>query len=354
MTDSLLLALAFLLLIVGMISISLLPDLIRAKANFIFVVLVAISTSIPAVKGLTGNTVDFFIGNNVVFGNISIHIDSLSSWFILIINLTCINGAFYGIGYMKAYEQQKANLSMHWILFLLFHSSMLWVCMVQNGLVFLIVWELMSISSFLLVIFDHKNKATLQAGINYLVQMHIGVLFLSAAFIWVYFSEGSFEFSAIGKFFSSNPNLWLFILFFTGFGIKAGFIPLHSWLPQAHPAAPSHISGVMSGVIVKLGIYGILRMVFLLKQDYMVIGETIISISLITGLYGILNASVHRDFKKMLAYCTIENIGIIGIGIGLGLMGIGSGIPILIVLGFAAALLHTLNHSLFKLSLIHI
>ena len=266
----------------------------------------------------------------------------------LIINLTCINGAFYGIGYMKQYDQQRANLSLHWMLFLLFQSSMLWVCMVQNGLVFLIVWELMSISSFLLVIFDHENKRTLQAGINYLVQMHIGVLFLASAFIWVYFYEGSFEFSAIDKFFATNPNLWLFLLFFVGFGIKAGFIPLHSWLPLAHPAAPSHISGVMSGVIVKLGIYGIFRMIFLLKQDYTVIGEIIIILSVLTGLYGILNAAIHRDFKKMLAYCTIENIGIIGIGIGIGLIGIGSGNAVMIILGFAGALLHTLNHSLFK------
>ena len=270
MTDSLLLFLTLLLPIAGMISIPFLPHSIRAKGNFIFVLLIAAITSIPAVKALTGNAVDIVISKTLVFGNISLHIDSLSSWFILIINLTCINGAFYGIGYMKQYDQQRANLSMHWIFFLLFQSSMLWVCMVQNGLAFLIVWELMSISSFLLVIFEHQNKATLQAGINYLVQMHIGVLFLAAAFIWVYFSEGSFEFSAIEKFFSSNPNLWLFFLFFVGFGIKAGFIPLHSWLPQAHPAAPSHISGVMSGVIVKLGIYGIFRMIFFTK----------------TGLYG--------------------------------------------------------------------
>jgi formate hydrogenlyase subunit 3/multisubunit Na+/H+ antiporter MnhD subunit len=249
---------------------------------------------------------------------------------------------------MKQYDEQKANLSMHWIFFLLFQSSMLWVCIVQNGLAFLIVWELMSISSFLLVIFEHQNKATLNAGINYLVQMHIGVLFLAAAFIWVYFSGRSFEFSAIEKFFDSNQNLWLFFLFFVGFGIKAGFIPLHSWLPQAHPAAPSHISGVMSGVIVKLGIYGIIRIIFLLKHDYTLIGEIIIILSVLTGLYGILNAAVHRDFKKMLAYCTIENIGIIGVGIGLGLMGIGSGNSVIIILGFAGALLHTLNHSLFK------
>jgi hydrogenase-4 component B len=348
MTDFLLLSLALLLPIAGIISVPLLPHSIRAKGNFLFVLLIAVVTSIPAVNVLTGNYVDIVVGKTLVFGNLSLHIDSLSAWFILIINLTCINGAFYGIGYMKQYDWQKANLSMHWILFLLFQSSMLWVCMLQNGLAFLIVWELMSISSFLLVIFEHHDKKTLQAGINFLVQMHIGILFLTAAFIWVYFSEGSFEFSAIGTFFSSNSNLWLFLLFFVGFGIKAGFIPLHSWLPQAHPAAPSHISGVMSGVIVKLGIYGIFRIVFFLKQDYTLIGEIIIILSVLTGLYGILNAAVHRDFKKMLAYCTIENIGIIGIGIGLGLMGIGIGNSVMIILGFAGALLHTLNHSLFK------
>ena len=331
-----------------MILIPFLHGSIRSKANFVFVLLIAAVTTIPAVNALIGNNIDIVTGKTFVFGYIQFHLDSLSAWFILIINLTCINGAFYGIGYMKQYDRQRANLSMHWLLFLLFQSSMLWVCMVQNGLVFLIVWELMSISSFLLVIFEHQKKATLKAGINYLVQMHIGVLFLVAALIWVYYAEGSFEFSAIEKYYSSNPNLWLFVLFFVGFGIKAGFIPLHSWLPQAHPAAPSHISGIMSGVIVKLGIYGIFRMIFFLKQDYTFIGEMLITISVLTGLYGILNAAVHRDFKKMLAYCTIENIGIIGIGLGIGLIGIGTENSIMIILGFGGALLHTLNHSLFK------
>jgi hydrogenase-4 component B len=348
MADSLLLLLSLLFPIGGMILIPFVPQSIRSKVNFAFVLLIALVTIIPAVKAIIGDTIDIFISTSIVFGNISLHIDNLTAWFILIINLTCINGAFYGIGYMKQYDQQKVNLSMHWIMFLLFQSSMLWVCMVQNGLAFLIVWELMSVSSFLLVIFEPQKKATLKAGINYLVQMHIGVLFLSAAFIWVYYVEGSFEFSAIEKYFSSNPNLWLFVLFFVGFGIKAGFIPLHSWLPQAHPAAPSHISGIMSGVIVKLGIYGIFRMIFFLKQDYTFIGEMLITLSVLTGLYGILNAAVHRDFKKMLAYCTIENIGIIGIGLGIGLVGIGTENSVMIILGFGGALLHTLNHSLFK------
>jgi formate hydrogenlyase subunit 3/multisubunit Na+/H+ antiporter MnhD subunit len=119
-------------------------------------------------------------------------------------------------------------------------------------------------------------------------------------------------------------------------------------LPHAHPAAPAHVSGIMSGVIVKLGIYGILRMITFLKSDYILLGEIVLTISILSGLYGIINSAVHRDFKRMLAYCTIENIGIIGIGIGIGLMGIGNNSPLMYYLGFGGALLHVLNHSLFK------
>jgi hydrogenase-4 component B len=332
----------------GLILTGLAPARARAGFTAALVILNAILTSIPAIHVLTGEPIGFTIFGAYFFGDVPVRIDALSAWFILIVNLTSVNGILYGIGYMKSYSDQKASLTFHWMLFLLFQSSMLWVCMVQHGLAFLVAWELMSLSSLLLVIFEHQNKNTLQAGLNYLVQMHISVVFLTSAFIWVYFSTGSFGFGAIGSFFSTNRNTWLFLLFFVGFGIKSGFVPLHSWLPHAHPAAPSHVSGVMSGVIVKLGIYGIFRIATFLKQDYVLIGESIIAVSIATGLYGILNAAVHRDFKKMLAYCTIENIGIIGTGIGLGIMGIGLANNMLIILGFAGAMLHTLNHSLFK------
>ncbi len=332
----------------GIVSIPLLPSKIKAFSNFLFVLLVAITTSIPAINALLGNTTDILLPGSAFFGDIPIRIDALSAWFILIINLTCINGAFYGIGYMKPYSEQKANLSLHWTLFLVFQTSMLWVCMLQHSLAFLIAWEIMSLSSLFLVIFEHEKKETLKAGINYMVQMHIGVAFLTVAFIGVYFSQGSFDFNAIADYFGTNYNAWLFLLFFIGFGIKAGFIPLHSWLPHAHPAAPSHISGVMSGVIVKLGIYGIIRVALMLKSELTLIGELLLIISILTGLFGILNASVHRDFKKMLAYCTIENIGIIGAGIGLFLIGAGFNNSMLMVIGLSGALLHTLNHSLFK------
>lgn len=333
---------------IGLILIPLLTSRARAIGNFLFVLLNAAATSIPAINALMGNPLDTVISGTSFFGNIPLRIDALSAWFILIINFTCINGALYGIGYMKSYKEQKSGLALHWMLFLLFQSSMLWVCMLQHSLAFLIAWELMSLSSLLLVIFEHQKVETLKAGINYLVQMHIGVVFLTIAFVWIYFSEGSFDFQAAGNFFKSHADIWLFLLLFIGFGIKAGFIPLHSWLPHAHPAAPSHISGVMSGVIVKMGIYGIIRFALMLKNDLTLIGESLLILSILTGIFGILNSAVHRDFKKMLAYCTIENIGIIGIGIALMLLGMGMNNPVLIVLGLSGALLHTLNHSLFK------
>ena len=312
------------------------------------VIINAIVTSLLAVGALNGEIKEFLLQGNPFWGDILIRIDSLSAWFILIVNFTSVTGVIYGMGYLKPYVNSAQKLALHWILFVIFHLSMVWVCMLQHSLAFLVAWEVMSLSSMLLVIFDHDKPKTIKAGINYLVQMHISVTFLTVGFIWVYFQTSSFSFDAFQTYFGANSNIWLFLIFFAGFGIKAGFIPLHSWLPHAHPAAPSHVSGVMSGVIVKLGIYGIFRVISFLKTDFLILGEIVLTISVLTGVYGILNAAVHRDFKRMLAYCTIENIGIIGIGIGLGLMGLGNGSPVLYYLGFGGALLHVLNHSLFK------
>src|ERR1035437_3573936 len=260
-----------------------LPSASKSTAGFILVLFNSVAVSIPAISALTGTPVEIHLYGMSFFNDIPLRIDALSAWFILIINLTCVNGALYGIGYMKPYENQKGNTSLHWILFVLFQVSMLWVCMLRHSIAFLIAWEIMSVSSLLLVMFEHYRQDTLKAGLNYLIQMHIGVVFLSMAFIWVYFSEGSYDFNAIASFFNHHTAGLLFLLFFLGFGIKAGFIPLHTWLPHAHPAAPSHISGVMSGVIVKLGIYGILRMVTYLNTDFLRIGEVILLLSVITA-----------------------------------------------------------------------
>jgi hydrogenase-4 component B len=343
-----LIGLTAIVLIVGMFGLLVIADKYKSLLAIIIVLINAAITSIPAILALTQNTQAGMFPMPHLLGNILVKVDSLSAWFILIINFTSINGVLYGSGYLKAYSHLKVNRELHWVFYILFHISMVWVCMFENGLAFLIAWELMSLSSLFLVIFEFQNKDTLKAGLNYMVQMHLSVVFLTLGFVWLFLSTGSFDFSSLAALPLTNHSLWIFILLFVGFAIKAGFIPFHTWLPQAHPAAPSHVSGVMSGVIVKLGIYGIIRIITYLRYDWLLIGEIILSLSVVTAIYGIANAAVIKDFKAMLAFCTIENIGIIGIGIGLGLIGIGNGNTTLIMIGFSAALLHTLNHSLFK------
>jgi hydrogenase-4 component B len=341
-------SLTALILMVGIVGLVFIADRFKPLLVLIIVLINAVITSIPSILALTGMPQTGMFALPHLFGNIIVRVDALSAWFMLIINFTSINGVLYGSGYLKSYKHLKTNLGLHWIFYIIFHLSMLWVCMFENGIAFLISWELMSLSSLMLVIFEFQNKETLKAGINYMVQMHLSVAFLTLGFLWLYFKTASFDFSSLANLPIESQSIWIFIVLFVGFAFKAGFIPFHTWLPKAHPAAPSHVSGVMSGVIVKLGIYGIFRIISYLRQDWLIVGEVILSLSVVTAIYGIAYAAVKNDFKQMLAFCTIENIGIIGIGIGLGLMGIGIGNLPLEILGFTAALLHTLNHSLFK------
>lgn len=300
---------------------------------------------------LLGEKLAFVFKGSIVTGVIPIRIDGLSAWFILLINFTLITGAIYGLQYMKAYRKQTANISLHCLAYLLVQTSLTAICVIQNSLVFLFAWEIMTISSFVLIIFEYYKQDTLKAGINFLIQSHAGVLFLTLGFIWVYYRTGSYDFEAISQFstsFPPNTSLALFFFFFIGFAVKAGFVPFHTWLPYAHPVAPSHISGVMSGVIIKIGIFGILRMLQLIQTDYVVLGYIILIFSVLSGIYGVMLAILQHNLKKLLAYHSIENIGIIGVGIGLGTLGIGQHNSSLIMLGFGGALLHVLNHSLFK------
>lgn len=340
----------WLLCVVGLsfFLIPFLPIRFKAYGAFGIVTLVTFISSYIAISAFNNGDIDIVVNGGLVFGNISLRIDALSAWFILIVNITSFTGVWYGIGYTNHYKVAPAQLSLHWLLYVVFHASMLFVCMVQHTFAFLVVWEIMTISSLLLILFDFSSPKTIQAALNYLIQMHIGVVLITVAFIISHQITGSFNFNAFAATFAEGNGKWLFLVLFIGFGIKAGFIPLHTWLPHAHPAAPSHISGVMSGVIVKMGIYGILRMALYLKNDLILIGEIILIASVITAFYGILNAAIHRDFKKLLAYCTVENIGIIGMGIGIGLIGKGLANSSVEFIGFAGALLHTLNHSLYK------
>lgn len=277
-------------------------------------------------------------------------IDRLTAFFITVINITVLVGLLYSRGYLKQYYTIKNSLrfSIHYFSYLWLYLSMLMVVMIREGLPFLIVWEIMALSSFLLVIFDAEDTSVMKTGISYLIQMHAGMFFLLTAFLIVGKATGEMSFDSVAVYFSGHSNILLFILFFIGFGIKAGFMPLHTWLPQAHPAAPSHISGVMSGVMIKMGIYGILRILMSVHQDMISIAVIILVVSVLSGIIGIMMAIVQQDLKKILAYSSIENIGIIGMGIGLGALGMAKGNNTLAVLGFGGALLHVLNHSFFK------
>ena len=304
-----------------------------------------------ALQTLGGQLLELSFSGSLATGPVNLRIDALSGWFILIINFIFITGSFYGLFYMKAYQKQVNNITLHSIVFVLLHTSLICLCAVQNSLVFLIVWEIMALSAFFAVIFEHEKMATLGAGINYLIQSHVSIVLLMFGFIWVAFKTGSYDFSALTAYTAQHPGasgLVLFLFFFFGFAIKAGFVPFHTWLPYAHPAAPAHISGIMSGVIIKIGIFGILRMVTLIKTDFYTIGLVIIAFSVVSGLYGVMLAIVQHNLKKLLAYHSIENIGIIGMGIGIGCVGLGTNNYLLASLGFAGGLLHTLNHALFK------
>jgi hydrogenase-4 component B len=315
------------------------------------VLAIGLITSYFALMALLGKEYEVILSGPVLFGKVPVKIDALSAWFILTINFTIITGAVYGFNYMKRYKDRKNEITLHCISFILAHFALLGICSVQNGFIILLLWELMAISVFLLVIFDHHKPDTIKAGINYLVQSHISIVFIMLGFIYVAYKTNSYSFDAIVEFTNQQSTLAgtaLFLCFFTGFAIKAGFVPFHTWLPYAHPAAPSHVSGIMSGVVIKIGIYGILRMLLLIKTDYTTIGYIILFISIITGIYGVMLATVQHDLKKLLAYHSIENIGIIGIGIGIGCIGLGAVNKWMAILGFSGALLHTLNHSLFK------
>ena len=341
-------------LVIPFFVILLIPFLrVKGKGMVVFgaVVLNALLSGYLALQTLSGKFFEFAFPGSLVTGPVNLRIDSLSGWFILIINFVFITGSFYGLFYMKAYQNQKNNITLHSIAFVLLHTALISLCAIQNSIAFLIAWEIMALTAFLVVIFEHEKMGTVKAGINYLIQSHVSILFLTLGFIWVAIKTGSYDFSALTAYSAGHPGasaLILFLCFFFGFAIKAGFVPFHTWLPYAHPAAPAHISGIMSGVIIKIGIFGILRMITLIKADYLSIGLIILTFSVVSGLYGVMLAIVQHNLKKLLAYHSIENIGIIGMGLGIGCVGVGMGNPVLASLGFAGGLLHVLNHALFK------
>ncbi|MDD5697758.1 MAG: proton-conducting transporter membrane subunit, partial [Victivallaceae bacterium] len=231
-------------------------------------------------------------------------------------------------------------------------AAMLLLVAVRNALAFLVVWEVMSLASFFLVVFENEKPEVAAAGLNYLVTMHISVLFLIIGFALLSRAAGGAlafaDFAAALKSRGDGFRTLVFLLFFAGFGIKAGLVPFHYWLPEAHPAAPTPVSALMSGVMIKLGVYGMVRILTLTGNLSPAVGFVVLGTGLLSAFIGIVSAAVQTDLKRLLAYSSVENIGIIVTGLGCGLLGAAADCPVMAFAGFAGGLLHVFNHSLFK------
>lgn len=340
----------FLLILGGFLSIFL-KNNYKIKLCTFFAGVASILALIPAFTSLIkGEVIQSSFTFSPLYGAVPFVIDPLGAVFIVIISIMSLLGIIYANGYLKPYIEKGKSISSHSFFLMLLVASMLGVVTVQNGLFFLVVWELMSLSSFFLVIFEGEKKEVRKAGIKYLVYMHLSVLLIIAMFAILTNISNSFIFTDYAKALAqhSHTATLVFILGFIGFGIKAGFVPFHNWLPDAHPAAPSHVSGIMSGVMIKTGIYGILRTLYLIGTPTKGMAYIVLVIAMLTLLYGVLYAITQHDLKRLLAYSSIENIGIIGLGIAIGMIGLSYNNPVVASFGFAGGILHILNHSIFK------
>ena len=281
----------------------------------------------------------------------SVQLDPLAAFFTLVVSLLGLAISIYSYGYVTQYYGVKNVGSLAGFFNLLLLATTLIFC-ADNAVFLLIAWELMALFAFVLVVFEHEHLETRRAGVLYFVMSHIGVGCLILGFLLLFQVSGSFRFEDlhhIGAQLSLSRRTAAFFLFFVGFGIKAGVIPLHIWLPAAHPVAPSNISAFMSGVIIKTGIYGMVRVFFdFLAPPPVSWGLLILTAGSISALLGVLYALVEHDLKRLLAFHSIENIGIILMGLGASLLFISFDHPVLAALALVAGLYHTLNHACFK------
>ena len=276
--------------------------------------------------------------------SLAFKMDGLAAFFLVAIFAVSLLAAIYSFHYMDKPEK-ALRTAVNYLFFSLLIASMALVVTADNMIAFMFSWEMMSLSSFFLVIYDHQSPENRKAGYLYFVFSHVGAMFILAAFGIMYGYTGSFGFTSA---LPETAKILIFIFSFIGFGSKAGVFPFHVWLPHAHPAAPSHISAVMSGVMIKTGIYGIVRMYCVLDLHSLLFGEIVMIAGMVSGILGVVYALGQHDLKRLLAYHSVENIGIILIGIGIGMIGVSSGNPLMAVLGFAGGLLHVLNHAIFK------
>src|SRR5574337_1114833 len=315
-----------------------------------------VATSAGVVLGILGLTssepITGSLASTIPLLAFAIRIDPLAAFFLLTISLAGLAASIYALGYVRHFDG-RASVSTIGSLFNGFLCSMTLVVLADNGFFFLIAWELMSLLSYFLVVTEHEKTEVRYAGLFYLIMTHVGTAFIIVAFLILFQGAGSFSFEIF-----RHPNQSLpegmrtlaFLMALIGFGTKAGIVPLHVWLPYAHPAAPSHISALMSGVMIKTAIYALIRVYF----DFLGgsfpwwWGFTVLFLGATSALLGVMYALMEHDLKRLLAFHSVENIGIILLGIGSGMIFHSYGLKELAALGLLAGLYHTINHAMFK------
>lgn len=284
-----------------------------------------------------------------------VRLDPLAGFFLAVIGCLSFFVSVYSIGYTKGFLGKRSVTGLA-IFYSIFLAGMFMVVLSDDALIFLISWEIMAAASYFLVMFEHERAENRRAALLYIIIAHVGAIAILLSFgvlSGLATGVGSFQgytFDAMRQ--AQHPLIWTsvaFLLALIGFGAKAGIVPLHVWLPEAHPVAPSNVSALMSGAMLKTAVYGIVRIVFDLTGEFPVWwGAVVLTIGLVSALIGVLFALMQTDLKKLLAYCSVENIGVIFIGLGLSMIFHSFGFPVLAALALIAALYHTMNHAIYK------
>ncbi len=282
------------------------------------------------------------------FGRLGLGVDALAAAFLVPLFFVAALVWVYAHAYFDGPEQREQRVTVFPLLGVCV-ASIAGVFVATDGICFLIAWEVMALSAMFLVLTDHRAEGTREAGFIYLMATHAGTLCLFGAFILLGALTGGSELSSAPTGAASTPlGTAVFVLSLLGFGIKSGLMPGHVWLPAAHAAAPTPVSALMSGVLIKTGIYGLVRLTSLFPDPPLWWGASILTLGLLSAIGGVAYALGQHDIKRLLAYHSVENIGIIAMGLGVALVGRSMAQPAWVALGMAAALFHVLNHAVFK------
>ena len=284
------------------------------------------------------------------FETIRVHVDALAAFFLAWSLPMTLLGTVYALGYLRRAFDEGRDPGPHFALLNLVSLSFVVVYTVQNALVFLLGWETAAVSAWLLVIWDYRSQKIRFAGFNYLVSTHLGLFVLVAAFMLMHSRTHSMDFATFATVLAEPGELrdTVFVLLVVSFALKAAFFPMHTWLPRAHAAAPAHVSALMSGVIHKAGLFGLLRFLLYVGRPDEWMGWSILVLGLASALFGVLSTAAQRDLKRLLGYSSTENVGIAAAGFGVGCLGLTWGNPALVTAGFGGGVLHLFNHALFK------